>query len=141
MQRSFSELHIPFHVVVQKRRKDIPTFILDFCEKYDARNLFANIEYEVDELRRDIEILKLCLSKGYRANFEHDKCMVEPGKLVTKQGHAYAVRQCVIEKKPTHLNLCARFIRPISEIGLLRSTLTYHITLKIARNQRAIHPP
>ncbi|KJA30142.1 hypothetical protein HYPSUDRAFT_126179 [Hypholoma sublateritium FD-334 SS-4] len=91
LKKSLSELHIPLYVAVQKRRKDIPTSIIDFCEKYEARNLFANIEYEVDELRRDIETLKLGLSKGYRANFEHDKCIVEPGKLVTKQGHAYAV--------------------------------------------------
>ena len=88
----------------QKRRKDIPTFIIDFCEKYGARNIFANIEYEVDELRRDIETLKLGMSKGYKAHFEHDKCIVEPGKLVTKQGNAYAVRHYNAEKKLLFMN-------------------------------------
>lgn len=49
------------------------------------------MEYEVDELRRDIEICKLAFPKGIRIEVMHDKCIVEPGVVVTKQEKAYAV--------------------------------------------------
>lgn len=53
--------------------------------------IFGNIEYEVDELRRDIEVAKLCSEDGMLATFVHDKLLVEPGKLHTQQGKQYAV--------------------------------------------------
>ena len=58
----------------------------------NAIRLFANIEYEVDELRRDITVCNLAKDKGILPNFCHDKLIVEPGLLVTKQGKPYTVR-------------------------------------------------
>lgn len=69
----------------------MPSFVLSFCEDYGARNLYANIEYEVDELRRDIKVYRLGLERGIQVHYEHDKCLIDPGVLVTKQGKAYAV--------------------------------------------------
>ncbi|CAA7259870.1 unnamed protein product [Cyclocybe aegerita] len=91
LKTSFSDLHIPLQVVTHIPRKTIPYCALSFCEKYDATTLFANIEYEVDELRRDLEICKLAATKGIQANFFHNKCVIEPGIIVTKQDKAYAV--------------------------------------------------
>jgi len=65
----------------------------------NAVRLFANIEYEVDELRRDITVCKLAKDNGILPNFVHDKLIVDPGLLSTKQGKPYAVRYCT-HKKP-----------------------------------------
>ena len=51
----------------------------------------ANMEYEVDELRRDIDVCKLARAGGIRAHFVHDKLSVPPGELATKQGKQYTV--------------------------------------------------
>ena len=69
----------------------IPSSVLSFCEKYGARYLFANIEYEVDELRRDLDLCRLAGSQGVHINLSHNKCLIEPGVIVTKQKKTYAV--------------------------------------------------
>ena len=53
--------------------------------------MYANIEYEVDELRRDIKILELAKQQGIKCSFVHDKLLVEPGTLFTQQGKPFAV--------------------------------------------------
>ncbi|KAF8165237.1 FAD binding domain of DNA photolyase-domain-containing protein [Crassisporium funariophilum] len=91
LKTSFSRLDIPFKIAIQKTRKAIPLFVLSLCEEYGATSLFANIEYEVDELRRDIEICKLATPKGFQVNLFHNKCVLEPGIIVTKQNKPYTV--------------------------------------------------
>ncbi|KAF9534204.1 DNA photolyase, FAD-binding/Cryptochrome [Crepidotus variabilis] len=91
LKESLSKLKIPLHVTSHSPRRNIPSFVLGWCETYGARALFANIEYEVDELRRDIQTCKLAIPKGIQVNLFHNKCVIEPGVLFTKQGKAYAV--------------------------------------------------
>ncbi|KDR83626.1 hypothetical protein GALMADRAFT_235921 [Galerina marginata CBS 339.88] len=91
LKKSFSDLNIPLHIVTHGQRKTIPTFVVSFCEQYDAHLLFANMEYEVDELKRDILICTLAFPKGIQVNVLPDKCVIEPGILVTKQGKVYTV--------------------------------------------------
>lgn len=79
----------------------IPSFVLSLCEKYGARSLFANIEYEVDELRRDLELCHLASSQGVPVKLFHNKCVIEPGVIVTKQKKAYAVRLTPSPKFPS----------------------------------------
>ena len=57
----------------------------------NATRLFANIEYEVDELRRDIAVCNVANDRNILPTFVHDKLIVEPGSLSTKQGKPYAV--------------------------------------------------
>lgn len=91
LRATFSKLDIPLYARIEASRKTVPSSVLSFCETYGATSLFGNIEYEVDELRRDIEICRLAVSKGVQTNFFHNKCVVEPGVIVTKQKKPYAV--------------------------------------------------
>ncbi|KAJ7047244.1 FAD binding domain of DNA photolyase-domain-containing protein [Mycena alexandri] len=87
---SLATLHIPLHVVTQPNRRTLPQAVITLLEELDASAIYANIEYEVDELRRDIEVCKAAKSKGIGAIFVHDKCVVEPGVVLTKN-RAYSV--------------------------------------------------
>jgi deoxyribodipyrimidine photo-lyase len=49
------------------------------------------MEYEVDELRRDLATLSLCKHSGRSCIFTSDRCIVEPGTLKTKQDKPYTV--------------------------------------------------
>ena len=91
-QTSLADLDIPLLIIEETKRNVIPSRLLSVCEKYAVRALFANMEYEVDELQRDISVCELAFSKGVRVVFEHDKCIIEPGVILTKQGKAYTVR-------------------------------------------------
>lgn len=49
------------------------------------------MEYEVDELRRDLKVFTLSKEKDIRPYFFHDRCIIEPGLIKTKEGKAHTV--------------------------------------------------
>jgi deoxyribodipyrimidine photolyase len=85
------------------------------CDLHSTR-LYANIEYECDELRRDTQFCELAKAKGVCATFVHNKCIIEPGVVVGKSGKTYAVSH-IISKIPEITCLRCRFIRLINETG------------------------
>lgn len=134
-KKSLSDLHIPLIVMTHKPRKTIPQLVLSLCEEYGARALYANLEYEVDELRRDIQTYKLAQPKGIHVTLLHDKCIVEPGTLVTKQNKAYAVRRPLLVDLCcfTHTNVhILRCILHIKGTGLRQSTRISRTIWRIA---------
>jgi len=64
---------------------------VELCQEWGAKHIFCNIEYEVDELRREETLTKLCLEKGIDFTAVHDDVIVPPGDLRTGQGKQYAV--------------------------------------------------
>ena len=72
-------------------RRTLPTGVIDLLKQWNAKELYANIEYEVDELRRDTRILELANQEGIKCTFTHDKLLVEPGTLFTQQGKHFSV--------------------------------------------------
>lgn len=77
-------------------RQTLPTKVMSFLSSINCRSLYANIEHEVDELRRDIRICSLAKEQDLKATFVHDKCIVEPGVVTTKENKAYAVKETSI---------------------------------------------
>ncbi|RDW70689.1 deoxyribodipyrimidine photo-lyase PHR1 [Aspergillus mulundensis] len=91
LKRDLGELDVPLYMETQAHRKDIPQRIIDLCHKWGANHLFANLEYEVDELRREAKLIRLCAENGVRFETAHDTCVVPPGLLSSQQGKQYAV--------------------------------------------------
>ena len=90
-------MNIPLYTVSHSPRTQIPVFVVGLLDKWKASHLFANIEYEVDELRRDLAVCKLVNERGkLSCNFVHDKCIVAPGDVRTKDGRGYTVRRMVL---------------------------------------------
>ncbi|KAH9819639.1 FAD binding domain of DNA photolyase-domain-containing protein [Melampsora americana] len=85
------DLNIPLYTISIERRKTIPNRVIDLLKNWNVTHLFANIEHEVDELRRDIELMKLCEPQGIQFDLLHDTCLVEPGKVLTKENKPYSV--------------------------------------------------
>jgi len=78
-------------VSLHPKRRTLPSHVISLLHSVNAIRLFANIEYEIDELRRDITVCNLAKDKGILPNFVHDKLIVEPGLLTTKQGKPFSV--------------------------------------------------
>jgi deoxyribodipyrimidine photo-lyase len=78
-----AELDIPLHIEVVEPRKGIPSRIVELMNEWDAMELFANIEYEVDELDRDERLIRAAEGPQIRVTFSHDQCVVEPGTIVS----------------------------------------------------------
>ncbi|KAI0052987.1 hypothetical protein FA95DRAFT_1482511 [Auriscalpium vulgare] len=91
LKYSLAKLDIPLHTVVHSPRRDIPPYVISFLQSVRATLLFANIEYEVDELRRDIRVCELAKKQGITPTYVHDKLIIEPGVIKSQQGRPYAV--------------------------------------------------
>lgn len=84
LREDLEKLDIPLWVETVERREDVPTRVVQLTEAWGARHVFANMEYEVDELRRDTECVQLGIDSGVAVEMLHDTCVVPPGILVTK---------------------------------------------------------
>ncbi|KXN86422.1 Deoxyribodipyrimidine photo-lyase [Leucoagaricus sp. SymC.cos] len=91
LQNTFHERHIPLYIVTHFPRKTLPERVFQLLKEYGCNHLFANLEYEVDELRRDLLVWRLGEQHGIQINFFHNKCVIEPGVILTKQGKGYTV--------------------------------------------------
>lgn len=91
LKADLQELGVPLWVETVEKRRNVPSRILELAEKWGAKHIFCNIEYEVDELRRETRLTQMCLDKGVAFEAVHDDVIVEPGALVTGQGRQFSV--------------------------------------------------
>lgn len=69
LKKDLAALDIPLYVETVGKRKEIPNRILDFMEEWGASHLFANMEYEVDELRREAKMVRMCADRGLASKY------------------------------------------------------------------------
>jgi deoxyribodipyrimidine photo-lyase len=91
LKADLAKLDIPLYVETVEKRKTIPGRILELLEEWGASHLFANVEYEVDELRREARLVRTCLEKGIAMDVVPDTCVVSPGELTSGTGRQYSV--------------------------------------------------
>lgn len=91
LQKDLAALDIPLYVETVEKRKNIPDRILELMEEWGANHLFANMEYEVDELRREAQLVRDLAENGKAFEAVHDTCVVPPGSLQSGTGKQYAV--------------------------------------------------
>ncbi|KAI4157745.1 MAG: hypothetical protein LQ342_008044 [Letrouitia transgressa] len=85
MQKELNSLGIPLVVVEAERRKEIAPTALKLLADNGVSHVFANFEYEVDELRRDICFVQQAGGK-LKIALHHDQTVVEPGTMTTEGG-------------------------------------------------------
>lgn len=91
LRADLEKLDIPLHVETVEKRTDVPKKISALMEEWGANHLFANMEYEVDELRREAKMVKMLAKSDKVFEVVHDTCVVPPGQLKTGTGNQYAV--------------------------------------------------
>lgn len=91
LKADLAKLDIPLYVEVSEKRKIIPERIAALMDDWGANHLYANMEYEVDELRREADMVKMLAGQEKAFEVAHDTCVVPPGKLITGSGRQYAV--------------------------------------------------
>lgn len=91
LRADLDKLDIPLWVVTVEKRKEIPKKIAKLMDEWGAKHLFANMEYEVDELRREAKMVRMLAEQGKSFEVVHDTCVVPPGELRTGAGKQYAV--------------------------------------------------
>jgi len=91
LSKSLQELNIPLLIQVCDTFDQVPEVIAKICKKHNCDSLFFNREYEVNELGRDQAVVERCqLSKITVSRF-HDRIIVPPKEISTKDGRFYSV--------------------------------------------------
>jgi deoxyribodipyrimidine photo-lyase len=85
VQAELKALKIPLVFFTAEKKGEMVPIILDFLRDNSVSHLYANLEYEVDELRRDIKLLRTA-DGGFHMSFHHDQCVMEPGTMTTGSG-------------------------------------------------------
>ncbi|PHH67357.1 hypothetical protein CDD81_124 [Ophiocordyceps australis] len=91
IKKDLDKLDIPLHVETVDKRKNVPDRILELMCEWNSNHLFANMEYEVDELRREAHMVHDMSENGKSFEVVHDSCVVPPGQLFSGSGKPYAV--------------------------------------------------
>lgn len=104
LKEDLAELDIPLYVETIEKRKKLPGRLIDLCKGWGASHIFCNMEYEVDELRREARLTRACLDTGISFNTVHDTCVVKPGELKSGAGGQISVYSPWHRKWCAHLN-------------------------------------
>jgi len=91
LKKELEELDIPLYIETIPERKNVTKRLVELALEWNVKNVFCNLEYEPDELRREERLVRMMLGKGIGFDPYHDDCVVPPGSLKTGAGKQYAV--------------------------------------------------
>ncbi|KAF2202242.1 Cryptochrome/photolyase FAD-binding domain-containing protein [Delitschia confertaspora ATCC 74209] len=86
MQKELRTLDIPLVFLQADKRKDYVPVLETFIRSNGVTDVFANYEYEIDELRRDIKFVTDMAGEDIVVEIFHDQTVVEPGTMLTGAG-------------------------------------------------------
>ncbi|KAI8634571.1 FAD binding domain of DNA photolyase-domain-containing protein [Xylariaceae sp. FL1651] len=90
LREQLDGLHIPLVVLTAEEQGRKGDKILEFVRNHNVSHVFANFEYETDELRRDLDLLdrleKKEELKDVRFELRHDQTVVVPATIRTGSG-------------------------------------------------------
>jgi deoxyribodipyrimidine photo-lyase len=104
MRKELDELDIPLYVETIPYRQNVTKRLVELAQEWIVKNVFCNLEYEPDELRREERMVRSMLEKGINFDPQHDDCVVPPGSLKTGGGKQYAVYSPWYRQWVSHLH-------------------------------------
>ena len=91
LSQSLSKLNIPLLIAKCGTFVESVDSILKLVSKHKIKAVYLNREYEVNELHRDKLLKTKCDSLGIEAHAFHDRVIVPPREITTKEGKFYSV--------------------------------------------------
>ncbi|KAL6712653.1 hypothetical protein ACN47E_000530 [Coniothyrium glycines] len=85
IQKELKELNIPLVFLECEERKKIVSTVVAWLKEQNVSHVFGNFEYEVDELRRDLKLVKQ-VDSSIHVSLHHDQTVIEPGTMLTGNG-------------------------------------------------------
>ena len=88
MQEQLKKLDIPLVFLDAEKRSTIAETAAEFVREHDVTHVFANYEYEQDEMTRDVQLLQMATGKegSFHVELHHDQTIVEPGTMLSGGG-------------------------------------------------------
>jgi deoxyribodipyrimidine photo-lyase len=85
LQKELKELNIPLVFLKSDKRDNYIPELVKFVKDQGVSHVFANYEYEIDELRRDIKFVEE-VGDDIQVSIFHDQTVVEPGTMNNSSG-------------------------------------------------------
>ena len=86
-----ASLNIPLLIKTSDVFQEVPDLISKLACETDCDTVFLNREYEVNESRRDDRVALACEQSGVALRRFHDRVIVPPKAIATKEGKFYSV--------------------------------------------------
>jgi len=83
--------NIPLLIVRAERFSDVPAALLKVAKSHACDALYYNIEYEINESRRDDAVARAAAKSGLAVHALHDQTVFPPESIRTGQGTFYTV--------------------------------------------------
>ncbi|KZN61180.1 hypothetical protein N473_22825 [Pseudoalteromonas luteoviolacea CPMOR-1] len=103
-----AELGIKLHVIDAQDFQQLPSKLEEFITQHGFTHIYANREYEINELNRD----ELCTSLGAELRLYDGDVLCPPGSVVTKNGEMFKV---FTPFKKAWLSQYSQYTFPISQ--------------------------
>lgn len=91
LSADLAALNIPLLIENADNAASVPALVRDVAKRHNCDAVHCNIEYELNESRRDERASDLLREIGAAFVAHHDQCVIEPGAVRTKQGGPYTV--------------------------------------------------
>ncbi len=91
LSESLAKLNIPLVVKTCDTFDTVPKQLVNLAKKHRCNALFFNREYEINEVRRDNATAKACQAAGIAVQRFHDRVIVPPREIATKEDRFYSV--------------------------------------------------
>ena len=88
---SLAKLNIPLLIEDCKSFENSAEAVVRHAKKNECQSVFVNREYEVNELKRDARAERNCQASGIDFRRFHDRVIVPPCEITTKDGRFYCV--------------------------------------------------
>ena len=88
LSASLATRGISLHIETVDTFDDVPECIIQTAESCKCAAVYVNREYEYNEMRRDHNVFARCVENGIEFHGFHDRLIVPPNEVLTKEGKA-----------------------------------------------------
>ncbi len=91
LARELEKFHIPLKILTLESFSEIPGALIEFCENYQIKEIYASRYYGWDERARDEHCEKALSSMGVKIHFRHGFVVFKPTEILKPDGKPYQV--------------------------------------------------
>jgi deoxyribodipyrimidine photo-lyase len=118
LEVALSKDGIPLIVINTNNFKAVSKALLAFAKKTHCTHINFNEEYELNERTLTDSVNRLAQKNHIKIQSFHDQCLIEPGKILNKQGNPYKVFSAFKKAYLSELNSQMRPILPLPKVHL-----------------------
>lgn len=91
LAEALAERNIPLKFLAAHKWSEVPRALADFCRDHDVATVHANVEWAINERRRDYDAGERLAQDDVALTLHQGTTLLKPGTIVTGKGECYKV--------------------------------------------------